>query len=80
MRIPTPYIHTLTGRPIIISQGIGSLWSVYIEKPSGSLQRCKQFQQYENSGDAYAKLYAYKGKALMMKKASPAATSEAMKE
>ncbi len=64
MRIPTPYVHVSTGRPIIISQGIGNWWSVYIEKPNGSLQRCKQFQQYETSGDAYAELSAYKGKAL----------------
>jgi hypothetical protein len=45
--IATSYVHTKKGWPVVLSTGLGDKWSVYLQKPNGSLQRCKQFEEYQ---------------------------------
>jgi hypothetical protein len=62
--IRTEYVHVPTGNPIVISTGLGEKWSVYMVKPNGSLQRCKQFGQFLMAGTAGQELMNYKGKTI----------------
>lgn len=70
-RIKTPYIHAKKGWPVVISQGIGGImWSVYLVKPSGSLQRCKQFGGYviqENVSESLIGYITEGGKSIVEK-------------
>ncbi len=66
-RIETGYVHATKGWPVVISQGIGERWSVYLVKPNGSLQRCKQFGEYQFKTSAQIALHDYYGKTLKIK-------------
>jgi hypothetical protein len=69
-RYETEFIHAESGLPVVISMGIGSSWSVYIQKPNGSLRRCKQFEEHPSIYEALGELLAYKGKAVKRKGAA----------
>lgn len=62
MRFGTEYIHKNSGLPVVISNGIGHFFSVYLVKPSGSLKRCKQFNEYTAIAEASKELEIYAGK------------------
>ena len=66
MKVSTPFVHVKTGCPVVLSTGIGdgkALWSVYVEKPNGSLKRCKQFGTHRSLHMAARELDEYSGKA-----------------
>ncbi len=55
-RIYTPYVHIKNGWPVVIAGGIGGAnWSVYLVKPTGSLQRCKNFPVHQGEKKAESK-------------------------
>jgi len=66
-RIPTNYIHAKKGWPVVISQGLGDRWSIYLVKPNGSLQRCKQYGEYKFKLSAQIVLHDFPGKTLKRK-------------
>jgi len=62
MRFGTAYIHKESGLPVVISNGIGSLFSIYTVKKNGRLQRCKQFDEYVLIASASRALEIYAAK------------------
>lgn len=65
---PTHFIHSKNGWPVVLSTGLGTeFWSVYIQKPNGSLKRCTQFAEHLSAEKAEEELNAYTGKTLKRK-------------
>jgi len=69
---PTPFMHTETGIPIVISDGLNGSgrineFSVYKQKQSGTLERCTEFGFYKTPVEAAEALKAYKGRTLTRK-------------
>lgn len=59
--IRTPFIHAESGLPVVVSKGRGFLWSVYLLKPDGSLQKCELFAEYRHHDSAELELDEYEG-------------------
>lgn len=55
--IKTCFVHTKTGRPIVISTGVGDkLWSIHIVKADGSLKRLTSMNLHPKSHKAIEEL------------------------
>jgi len=69
---PTPFRDTDTGLPIVISSGLNgigrmNMYSVYVQKTNGCLERCAEFDFYSTPAEAAEALKAYSGKTLIRK-------------